>query len=517
MAKHLTDTSPRKSSAIATRKLILSDTLIYKILHRERRGDKMSGRDTKKPETREEFVKILMETAKKAAEAKACLKLKPTKPTISGIAKILNIHRDTLYTWLKEFNVDFKEVLNQMPTPVPVKAVDTAGCVYLIGEALLGEGNEVAHIDLMIGDKNGPVGKAFANGLTSLSAGHTPLLAVIRPNLPPKPHTLLVPKVTVKDMKDTGKIFGPAQAAVAKAVADAVEEEVIPRDKLDDWVIVCSVFIHPQASDYRRIYQYNYGATKLALRRALSKYPSLEKMLYDKDRAKHPIMGFKVPRLWRPPYLQISLDAPDLERAKKIIAQLPGSDRIIIEVGTPLIKHYGTRVINELRQTARDAFMVADLKTLDVGKVEADIAYEDTADAVVAAGLAPPETLDSFVHEAKRLGIYGVVDMLNVEDPVSKLKQLKEFPDMVILHRGIDQETGRSIGLDRIQELRQTFKGKRFLIAVAGGIVPETAKEALEKGAYVTQSRDIERAVRDFLELTPNMREDVDLFRVHVE
>ncbi|MEM2999403.1 MAG: bifunctional 5,6,7,8-tetrahydromethanopterin hydro-lyase/3-hexulose-6-phosphate synthase [Candidatus Bathyarchaeales archaeon] len=395
---------------------------------------------------------------------------------------------------------------------------------YLIGEALLGEGNELAHIDLLIGDKNGPVGQAFANGLANLSAGHTPLLSVIRPNLPPKPHTLLVPKVTIKNMEDAGKIFGPAQAAVAKAVADAVEEGIIPREKVDDWVIICSVFVHPQASDYRKIYQYNYGATKLALRRALNKYPSLDKMLYEKDRAKHPIMGFRVPRLWRPPYLQISLDPPELEKAKKVISQIPGSDRIIIEVGTPLIKRYGTRVINELRQVAKDAFMIADLKTLDVGKVEVDIAYEDTADAVVAAGLAPPETLDAFVHEARRLGIYGVVDMLNVEDPIGKLKQLKEFPDMVIIHRGIDQETGKTLGLDLIPKMRQTFPDKRFLIAVAGGIVPETAKEALEKGAdviivgrYVTQAKDVERAVREFLELTPAMREDIDLFRVHTE
>jgi bifunctional enzyme Fae/Hps len=114
--------------------------------------------------------------------------------------------------------------------------------------------------------------------------------------------------------------------------------------------------------------------------------------------------------------------------------------------------------------------------------------------------------------------------MLNVEDPVKKLKTLKEFPNIVVLHRGIDQETGRTLGLDLIQEMRQTFKDKKFLIAVAGGIVPETAKEALQKGAdiiivgrYVTQSRDIERSVRDFLESTPEMREDVDLFRVHVE
>jgi bifunctional enzyme Fae/Hps len=480
----------------------------------------MSGIDAKKPETREELIKTLTEAAKKETSSKS----KPTKPTISGTAKALNIHRDTLYTWMKEFNVGFKEILDQIAATTSDDVTEDSGSTYLIGESLLGEGNEVAHIDLLIGDKNGPVGQAFATGLTSLSAGHTPLLAVIRPNLPPKPHTLIVPKVTVKNMEDTGKIFGPAQAAVAKAIADSVEEGVIPADKVDDWVIICSVFIHPKAADFRRIYQYNYGATKMALQRALKKYPSLEKINYDKDRAKHPIMGFKVPRLWRPPYLQISLDNPDLEKAKKIIAQLPGSDRLIIEVGTPLIKRYGTRVISELRQVARDSFMVADLKTLDVGKVEADIAYEDTADAVVAAGLAPPETLDAFVHEAKRLGIYAVIDMLNVEDVLGKLKSLKEFPDVVILHRGIDQETGRSSGLERIQIIRENFSNKKFLIAVAGGIVPETAKEALEKGAdilivgrYVTQSKDVEHAVRDFLELTPSMREDVDLFRVHVE
>jgi bifunctional enzyme Fae/Hps len=483
----------------------------------------MSGTDIKKPETREELIKMLTESTKKTTLEKAIRKTKPTTPTLSATAKALNIHRDTLYTWLKELNVDFKTVMEQIPTDEPAKP-SASGSTYLIGEALLGEGNEIAHVDLMIGDKQGIVGTAFASGMSNLSVGHTPLLAVIRPNLPSKPYTLLVPKVTVKNMDDAGKIFGPAQAAIAKAVADSVEEGIIPRDKVDDWVIICSVFIHPQATDFRKVYMYNYSATKLALKRALTKYPSLEKMLYDKDRAKHPIMGFKVPRLWRPPYLQISLDNPDLERAKKVIAQLPGSDRIIVEVGTPLIKRYGTRAMNDLRQTNKDAFMVADLKTLDVGKVEVDIAYEDTADAVVAAGLAPPETLDSFVHEARRLGIYGVIDMLNVEDIVAKLKSLKEFPDVVILHRGIDQETGKTSGLERIKIIRQAFSNKKFLIAVAGGIVPETAKEALELGAdiiivgrYVTQSKDIERAVRDFLELTPTMREDIDLYRVHTE
>ncbi len=480
----------------------------------------MSGADVKKPETREKFIETLTEAAKKEVGSKN----KPTKPTVIGTAKEMEIHRDTLYTWLKEFNVDFKEIIDLTPTTSVEAPKENSGSTYLIGESLVGEGNEVAHVDLMIGDKDGPVGQAFATGMTSLSAGHTPLLAVIRPNLPPKPHTLIVPKVTVKNMADTGKIFGPAQAAVAKAIADSAEEGIIPADKLESWVIICSVFVHPQAADYRKIYQYNYGATKMALQRALKSYPSLEKIIYEKDRSKHPIMGFKVPRLWRPPYLQIALDAPSIEAAKKVLSQLPGSDRIIIEAGTPLIKRYGTKVISELRQVSKDKFVIADLKTLDVGKVEVDIAYEDTADAVVAAGLAPAETLDATVHEARRMGIYAIIDMLNVEDVLGKLKSLKDLPDVVILHRGIDQESGRTCGLERIKLIRQAFPNKKLLIAVAGGIVPETAKEALEQGAdilivgrYVTQSRDIERSVRDFLELTPAMREDIDLYRVHTE
>ena len=94
--------------------------------------------------------------------------------------------------------------------------------MYRIGEALIGDGPELAHVDLLIGDKQGPVGQAFANGLSNLSVGHTPLTSVIRPNLMTKPATLIIPKVTVGDLEDASKIFGPAQTAVARAVADAV-------------------------------------------------------------------------------------------------------------------------------------------------------------------------------------------------------------------------------------------------------------------------------------------------------
>lgn len=393
--------------------------------------------------------------------------------------------------------------------------------LYLVGEALVGKAPELAHIDLIVGDKDGPVGQAFAVGLSSVSAGHTPLLAVIRPNLTPKPSTLIVPKVTVKDMDQASKIFGPAQAAVAKAIADAADEGIIPREKVDDLVIVCSVFVHPEAKDYRKIYQYNYGATRLALTRAFQRYPSLEKLMYDKDRATHPVMGFRVPRLWMPPYLQIALDIPDIARTKAILGALPRSDRIILEAGTPLIKKYGARVIHDLREIAKDVFIIADLKTLDVGQVEVDLAYEETADAVVASGLASKETLDKFIYEAKRLGIYAFVDMMDVKNPLETLRSLDEVPDVVIIHRGIDEEHGGLTRWELIREVKSTFAGKKILVAVAGGIDPSTAPKALESGAdivivgrYITQSRDIERAARDFLKL---LGVDMDLYRVHVE
>lgn len=392
---------------------------------------------------------------------------------------------------------------------------------FFIGEALVGKSPEVAHIDLIVGDKNGPVGKAFVSSLTQLSAGHTPLLAVIRPNLPPKPHTLIVPKVTVKGMDDAGRIFGPAQAAVAKAVADAVEEGIVPKQKIDDWVIICSVFIHPDARDYRKIYHYNYGATKLALSRALSNYPSLEKVMYEKDRAIHPIMGFRVPRLWNPPYLQIAIDVPDIEKAKDILQRLPASDRIIIEAGTPLVKKYGTGVVHELRAYAKDSFIIADLKTLDVGQVEVDVAFEETADAAVASGLASKETVDKFIYEAKRLGVYSIVDMMEVSNPLPVLESYKQLPDVVIIHRGIDAEKGGGPRWNLVGEIKKAFKERKILIAVAGGIEPSTLKSALDAqadivvvGRYITQSRDVNRAARDFLD---QLGPDIDLFRVHVE
>lgn len=161
-----------------------------------------------------------------------------------------------------------------------------------IGEALVGEGDEIAHVDLMIGCKDGPVGMAFANALARQSAGHTNLLAVLTPNLAVKPATVLVTKVTIKGMKQAVQMFGPAQAAVAKAVADSVAAGVIRSDQCEDLVIVCGVFIAPTAEDNKKIYDFNYEATKLAIKNALAGKPTATDVVAGKDSAKHPFRGF---------------------------------------------------------------------------------------------------------------------------------------------------------------------------------------------------------------------------------
>jgi 5,6,7,8-tetrahydromethanopterin hydro-lyase len=160
-----------------------------------------------------------------------------------------------------------------------------------VGEALVGEGNEVAHIDLLIGDKAGPVGAAFASALATQSQGHSNLLAVLTPNLAVKPATVLITKVTIKGAKQAVQMFGPAQYAVAKAVADSVEAGVIPKDQAENLVIVCGVFIHWEANDDKKIFEYNYEATKLSIARAMKGEPSASEMIAKKATAKHPFAG----------------------------------------------------------------------------------------------------------------------------------------------------------------------------------------------------------------------------------
>ena len=158
----------------------------------------------------------------------------------------------------------------------------------MVGESLVGDGNEVAHIDLMIGPKDGAVGAAFAHRLAAQTAGHNGLLAVLAPNVPAKPDTVMFNKVTIKGADQAVQMFGPAQAAVAKAVVDSVADGTIPKAEADNLCCVVGVFIHWEAKDGKKIYDYNYRATKEAIARAMKGEPSVKSVIAGKDKAKHP-------------------------------------------------------------------------------------------------------------------------------------------------------------------------------------------------------------------------------------
>ena len=389
--------------------------------------------------------------------------------------------------------------------------------MFLIGEALVGEGPELAHVDLVLGEKEGPVGEAFANALSQLSAGHTPLLAVVRPNLLTKPATLVIPKVTLKKEVQVREMFGPVQAAVAKAVADCIEEGVFGESDLESLVILASVYLHPDAVDYNRIYRYNYGATKLAVKRAMEGFPDKKTLLYEKDRSAHAVMGFKVQRLWDPPYLQVALDLVDMKKVDEVLCELPENDHLLIEAGTPLIKKFGLGIISAIRKIRPDAFIIADLKVLDTGNLEARMAADSSADAVVISGLAPVPTLEKAIAEARKTGIYSYVDMLNVSDPVKVIKSLKVKPDVVELHRAIDAEDTAHAWGD-IPALKKAA-GKKLLVATAGGIRVDVVKDAVRSGAdiivvgrAITASKDPHTQADLFLEQLN--REEIDQYRV---
>ena len=162
-----------------------------------------------------------------------------------------------------------------------------------VGESLVGEGNEVAHIDLLIGPRGSAVETAFCNALTNNKDGFTSLLAVVAPNLITKPNTVMFNKVTIKGAKQAVQMFGPAQRAVAMAVADSVAEGVIPMAEADDLFLCVGVFIHWQAADDKKIQDYNYKATNEAIARAVNGDPKAKDVVAKKGTVDHPFQAHK--------------------------------------------------------------------------------------------------------------------------------------------------------------------------------------------------------------------------------
>jgi len=185
------------------------------------------------------------------------------------------------------------EVVPGVPIEQRFAAVDvTPGTIkdfsLKLGESLVDSGSEVAHIDVMIGRNDGPVGQAFAKAKANPIPGHEALLAVLEPNLAVKPTTLIIPTVTIKNLRQSQMIFGPAQAGIAKGVADSVSDGIIPSGAIDELAIIANVFVHPSAVDRHRIFINNWKAMKQAIRKAMEGRPSAEEMVRDKEAARHP-------------------------------------------------------------------------------------------------------------------------------------------------------------------------------------------------------------------------------------
>ncbi|MDB4894300.1 MAG: fae [Firmicutes bacterium] len=159
----------------------------------------------------------------------------------------------------------------------------------LIGESLVGEGPEVAHVEVMIGPRGSHVEHAWVSGLASQRAGHTNLMALITPNLPCRPYTLMVPKVTIKSGEQATLLFGAVQTGVARAVADAVAEGTLPGEQAEDLYVIAGIFVQWDAKDKQKLQEWNYKATKEAIERAVAGYPSIREVLEKKDKVTHPL------------------------------------------------------------------------------------------------------------------------------------------------------------------------------------------------------------------------------------
>lgn len=172
----------------------------------------------------------------------------------------------------------------------------------LVGEGLVledrpdGSGPDllnVAHIDLVMGPRGSAAEDAFCRTLTDQKQGVNGLLAIAAPNMMVKPSTVMFNKVTIKDGRQATQMFGPAQRGVAMAVMECVEEGIIPLDEADDVYICVGVFIDSKADMDDRIQDWNYRATKMAIKSAVAGEPKAADVVKSYREAIHPFAANK--------------------------------------------------------------------------------------------------------------------------------------------------------------------------------------------------------------------------------
>lgn len=181
-------------------------------------------------------------------------------------------------------------------------------------------------------------------------------------------------------------------------------------------------------------------------------------------------------------YLQIAFNY-DLAMVRSILPLLPRSERILIEAGTPYIKREGIAGIRAIRRFW-DGMLVADMKVADGAAGEVNIARAAGADAITVLGGSPQETLNLFIAACRDNDMISMIDMLGVDDPLAVMRPLREPPDVVILHRGRDEEStrGKVIQYRHVNRIRSKFD---VLISAAGGVDLKEARSAIFNGANI--------------------------------
>lgn len=181
-------------------------------------------------------------------------------------------------------------------------------------------------------------------------------------------------------------------------------------------------------------------------------------------------------------YLQIAFNN-DINSVRRILPSIPKNDRIIIEAGTPFIKNVGIAGIREITRLW-NGMIVADLKTADGAIGEVKLAKEAGATAASVLGSAPIETIDLFIQNCKELGLESMIDMLGIDEPLKVLVKLKQPPNVVIIHRGRDEETtrGKVIKYKNINKIRSKYD---VLISAAGGVDLRESRSAIFNGANI--------------------------------
>lgn len=181
-------------------------------------------------------------------------------------------------------------------------------------------------------------------------------------------------------------------------------------------------------------------------------------------------------------YLQIAFNY-DRGLVRRILPQLPRNERILVEAGTPFIKAEGMAGVREISRFWR-GHVVADMKVTDGGRQEVDMAHAAGATAITAMGSSPVETLDNFVARCREVQMVSMIDMLGVDDPLDRVMHMRQPPDVVVLHRGRDEEStrGKVIQYRHVNRLRSKFN---VIISAAGGVDLREARSAIFNGANI--------------------------------